>query len=168
MSTMDQRSDETFLRMAISLARQARDSGADPFGAVLVRDGVVVHQGQDLSLERSDPTAHAELSAISEFCRRENVISLEGYTLYSSTEPCPMCSGAIHWARISRVVFSVPQARLQQLSGGRTKPACDSIVNMGRRRVDVVGPLLLDEGLAVFEGYRFISKAERLASMRGK
>ena len=162
MSTPSPSSDERFLRMAIALARQARDAGVDPFGAVLVRDGVVVHQGQDLSLARSDPTAHAELSAISEYCHREHLISLEGYTLYSSTEPCPMCSGAIHWARISRVVYSVPQARLQQLSGGRPKPGCESIVNMGRRRVEVVGPLLMDEGLAVFDGYRFLSKAERL------
>jgi tRNA(Arg) A34 adenosine deaminase TadA len=62
-------SDERFLRLAISLAWQARQQGADPFGAALVRDGAVVHQGHDRCVELSDPVYHAELSLISEYCR---------------------------------------------------------------------------------------------------
>jgi tRNA(Arg) A34 adenosine deaminase TadA len=80
---------------------------------------------------------------------------LKGYTLYASTEPCPMCSGAIHGARLSRVVFSVSQAMLQRLSGGSPKPGCASIINTGVARTEIVGPLLPKEGLAVFEGYEF-------------
>lgn len=67
----------------------------------------------------------------------------------------------IHWARISKVVFSVSQEMLWRLSGGRSKPKCNEILNMGRKKVEVVGPFLPDEGLAVFDGYEFVPKAER-------
>ena len=81
---------------------------------------------------------------------------LDGYTLYTSTEPCVMCAGAIHWARISRVVFSVSQAMLQAITGGLPKPTAASLINSGRQRAEVVGPLLPDEGLRVFDGYVFV------------
>jgi tRNA(Arg) A34 adenosine deaminase TadA len=152
--------DEKFLRLAIDLAWQARRAGDDPFGAVLVRDGVILHQAADRSVELSDPTHHPELVTISEYCRRAGCRYLAGCTLYASTEPCPMCSGAIHWARLARVVFSVSQSMLQQISGGNIKPPCDGIINMGVRRTEVVGPLLVEEGLAVFEGFTFVRQAE--------
>jgi len=148
-------SDEHFLRLAIALAHQARERGAHPFGAVLVLDGLVVHQVYDRSADVSDPTFHAELSLISEYCRAQRLMSLDGYTLYASTEPCPMCAGAIHWARLSRVVFSVSQTMLQALSGGSPKPSAASIVNSARWQIEVAGPLIPEEGLAVFEGYSF-------------
>jgi tRNA(Arg) A34 adenosine deaminase TadA len=153
--------DTTFLRLAIDLARRAREAGADPFGAVLVRDGHVLHQAGDRSFALSDPTYHAELAVISEYCRQAGTMSLAGCTLYASTEPCPMCAGAIHWARLARVVFSVSQVMLQQFSGGHPKPPCGPIINMGIARAEVVGPCLADEGLAVFEGYVLLPKAER-------
>ncbi|HVO68736.1 MAG TPA: nucleoside deaminase [Aggregatilineaceae bacterium] len=148
-------SDEDFLRLAIALAHQGRERGGHPFGAVLVRGGKVVHQVYDRCAEFSDPTFHSELSLISEYCRAYHVMSLEEYTLYASTEPCPMCAGAIHWARISRVVFSVSQAMLQELSGGSPKPNAASIINATRYPIEVVGPLIPEEGLTVFEGYAF-------------
>lgn len=153
--------DAHFLRLAIKLAAEARDAGADPFGAVLVRDGVVLARGRDRSVEASDPTYHAELSVISAYCREKQVFSLEGCTLYCSTEPCPMCAGAIHWARISRVVFGLSQAMLNEISGGRLKPGSEPIINMGSARTEVIGPLLAEEGRAVFENYDWQPKHER-------
>lgn len=161
-------SDEQFLRLAIGLAHHARQQGADPFGAVLVVDGAVVHQAYDRSVEFSDPTYHAELSVISEYCRAHSRFSLDGYTLYTSTEPCTMCAGAIHWARISRVVYSVSQAMLQQLSGGRPKPSSRSLLNLDHGMAAIVGPLLSEEGLAVFDGYGFVPKIERHAAWEGR
>ncbi len=153
---MIQPRDEELLRLAIDLARQARRAGNEPFGALLVRDGAVVHQATQRSWELSDPTCHAELILISEYCRKTGTMSLAGCTMYTSSEPCPMCAGAIHWARVSRVVFSVSQAMIQQISGGRVKPPCEPIINMGRvPHTEVIGPLLAEEGLAVFEGYAF-------------
>jgi guanine deaminase len=151
--------DEEFLRRAIVLARQARELGFFPFGAILVAEGKIVHKAYDRRLLNNDPTAHAELSVISEYCRSHRVLSLQDYTLYSSTEPCVMCSGAIRWAGISRVVFSVSQAMLRELSGGLPKPSSISIINSGRRRVEILGPLLLEEGVEVLEGFSFESRA---------
>ena len=154
-----QEQDAIFLRRAIALAQENRRRGFDPFGAVLVYEGHIAHEDYDRSVERSDPTCHAELGVISEYCRVQKLFSLEGYTLYSSTEPCLMCTGAIHWSRLSRMVFSVSQAQLQQFSGGRTKPTCVSFLNSNQ--VNVVGPLLSDEGLVVFEGYHFSRRREQ-------
>ena len=153
--------DEHFLRQTFALARQARQQGGEPFGAVLVANGAVVHQAWDRCAQFSDPTFHAELRVISEYCQAQRQAKLKGYTLYASTEPCPMCAGAIHWARISRVVFSISQAMLQQLSGGSPKPGCASIINTGTKQAEIVGPLLPEEGLAVFDGYTFASRAAR-------
>jgi tRNA(Arg) A34 adenosine deaminase TadA len=154
--------DLDFLQQAIALARHGREQGGEPFGALLVANGVVRHQAANRCVERLDPTAHAELTVISEHCRAIGSMGLNGYTLYTSAEPCIMCAGAIHWARISRVVFSVSQAMLQALSGGRPKPSAASLINAGRQRVEVVGPLLPDEGLRVFDGYVFAPKATLL------
>jgi tRNA(Arg) A34 adenosine deaminase TadA len=154
-------SDLHFLRRAISLARKARESGEEPFGAVLVYNGEVVAETHSRKIALSDPTAHAELLLIREYCPRSGLLSLEGHTLYASAEPCPMCAGAIHWARISRVVFSVSQAMLQSISGGRLKPSAESIINCGSEKIEVVGPLIPEEGLAVFEGYTFVRKSGR-------
>ena len=154
--------DEAFLRQAIDLAKAARQSGEFAFGAVLVLNQQVVHQAADRCLMCADPTAHAELLLIGEYCRAQRTLDLDGYTLYTCVEPCVMCSGAIKWARISRVVFSVSQAMLQQLNGGRPKPSCAEIVNTGGRPIVVDGPLLPDEGLAAWAGFDFTPKRERL------
>jgi tRNA(Arg) A34 adenosine deaminase TadA len=154
--------DEDFLRIAIQLAKDARQRGADPFGAILIKDGKIVKQMSDRSLELTDPTYHAELSLISEYCRESRQISLEGYSLYTSTEPCSMCSGAIHWARVPRVVFSVSQKMLQRITGGDNDSQSPEIIRDGGRKVEIIGPLLPEIGLEVFDGYKFLTKKERL------
>lgn len=154
--------DEGFLRQAIALATRSRAAGEDPFGAVLVINGRVVHESGDRCIELSDPTAHAELQVIGNYCRAERRLSLERATLYCSVEPCAMCAGAIHWARIGRVVYSIPQEMLQVKSGGRTKPSCAQIINSGSRTTaEIIGPLLTEEGRVPLDGYTFGSKRAR-------
>ena len=100
-------SDEDFLRQAIRLATEHSAEGRNgPFGAVLVRNGVVVGTGWNRVVELADPTAHAEVLAIRDACSRLGTHDLSGSVLYCSCEPCPMCLSAIYWARISRVVFA--------------------------------------------------------------
>jgi tRNA(Arg) A34 adenosine deaminase TadA len=159
--------DEHFLRQVIALACQAREQGEDPFAALLVRDGRAVHRAIEGTVSTGDPTAHAELRLISEYCRGHQVYSLEGYTLYASAEPCPMCAGAIHWARISRVVYSVSQEMLQRMSKGRPKPSCAAVL-AGYGRAEIVGPLLAEEGQAVFQGYVFRPRAQRAVRPGGR
>ncbi len=77
-----------------------------PFGAVIVKDGVVIATGHNMVTSTNDPTAHAEIVAIRQACKKLGTFSLKGCTLYSSSEPCPMCFASIHWARLDRVVYA--------------------------------------------------------------
>ncbi|MBL8214583.1 MAG: nucleoside deaminase [Bryobacterales bacterium] len=99
-----------FLHRAIELAAtNARSSAGGPFGAVIVKDGEVIGEGVNQVTAINDPTAHAEVLAIREACRKLGVYQLPGCELYTSCEPCPMCLGAIYWAHIDRVYFAATQ-----------------------------------------------------------
>lgn len=98
--------DKRFMQQAIDLSTENVSNGGGPFGAVIVREGQVVATGVNRVTAEGDPTAHAEVSAIRNACRRDGSFRLEGCTIYSSCEPCPMCLGAIYWAGISRICFA--------------------------------------------------------------
>ena len=99
--------DQKFMRQAIHLAEQGMAAGdGGPFGAVIVRDGEVLGSGWNRVLATNDPTAHAEIVAIRDACRRTGSYWLEGSVLYVNCEPCPMCLAAIHWARIGALNFA--------------------------------------------------------------
>ncbi len=153
--------DETFIKQVMDLARQAAEQNIDPFAALLVKDGQLLASSLNQCVALSDPTAHAEMAVISEYCRENGLISLEGYTIYCSAEPCVMCSGAIHWSRISRVVFCMSQAHLQQFSGGKPKPSCEEIINVGNKKIEIVGPVLPELGIQLFTDFPFKSKKDR-------
>lgn len=95
-----------FMERAIELAvGNARAGRGGPFGAVVVRDGVIVAEGTNLVTITNDPTAHGEVMAIREACRRLGSFELTGCEIYTSCEPCPMCLAAIYWARLERVYY---------------------------------------------------------------
>lgn len=99
-------SDEHFMREAIRLAIEGVKNGnGGPFGAVIVKEGQIVGRGQNRVLVDKDPTAHAEVVAIRDACRQLGHFQLDGCVVYASSEPCPMCLGAIYWSRPSRIVF---------------------------------------------------------------
>jgi guanine deaminase len=99
--------DNPFMARAIQLSINNVQSGrGGPFGAVVVKDGNIVAEGANLVTAANDPTAHAEVLAIREACKKLRVFDLEGCEIYSSCEPCPMCLGAIYWARLARVFFA--------------------------------------------------------------
>src|SRR5688572_3154517 len=98
---------ETFMRRAIELAQRGADSNdGGPFGCVVVRDGEVVGEGWNKVTSTNDPTAHAEVVAIRDACARLGDFQLDGCSVYTSCEPCPMCLGAIYWARPDRVIYA--------------------------------------------------------------
>ncbi|HPW26531.1 MAG TPA: nucleoside deaminase [Tenuifilaceae bacterium] len=109
MSTKEQtlENDEKFMDEAIELAIKGvmSDEGG-PFGAIVVKDGRVVGKGNNHVTSTNDPTAHAEVMAIRDACRTLNTFQLNGCVLYTSCEPCPMCLGAIYWARLDKVFYS--------------------------------------------------------------
>src|SRR5678815_854020 len=98
--------DNRFMTRAIELAvENVRSGQGGPFGAVVVKNNEIVAEGVNRVTSTSDPTAHAEVVAIREACRKLAAFELSNCDLYSSCEPCPMCLGAIHWARLRRVYF---------------------------------------------------------------
>ncbi|MCA1747338.1 MAG: nucleoside deaminase, partial [Bacteroidales bacterium] len=96
----------TYIRRAIALAERNIDAGGGPFGAVIVKDGQVIAEASNQVTVDNDPTAHAEIVAIREAGRKLNNYDLTGCVIYTSCEPCPMCLGAIYWARISAVWYA--------------------------------------------------------------
>jgi guanine deaminase len=99
--------DRTFLARAAALSRSRMEAElGGPFGAVIVRDGIVLAEGWNAVTSARDPTAHAEVMAIRRACAAVDDFSLAGATIYSSCEPCPMCLCAIYWARLDRLVFA--------------------------------------------------------------
>ena len=99
--------DERFMRRAIELAeRGMNDRAGGPFGAVVVKNGELIAEGFNRVTSENDPTAHAEVVAIREACRKLKSFQLSGCTIYTSCEPCPMCLGAIYWARPDRIVYA--------------------------------------------------------------
>ncbi len=94
------------MRRAIELAVKNVSGGGGPFGAVIVKDGKVIAEGVNRVTSQNDPTAHAEIQAIRAACSALHTFDLSGCEIYSSCEPCPMCLGAIYWARLSHLYFA--------------------------------------------------------------
>src|ERR1051325_6322804 len=97
---------ETYLKQVIEMAVDNVRTGGGPFAALVVKDGVVIAAGANQVTRTNDPTAHAEMVAIREACRVLGDFQLAGCDIYTSCEPCPMCLGAIYWARPARVFFA--------------------------------------------------------------
>lgn len=113
----DQTTDAHWLERAVRLALENVAAGGGPFGAVIVGpDGEVLGEGQNRVTRDLDPTAHAEVTAIRAACRALGDFSLEGATLYTSCEPCPLCLSAALWARLDRVVYAAD--RYDAANGG--------------------------------------------------
>jgi len=102
--------DSKFLSEAVEIAAGNVKNGGGPFGAVIVRDGKVVGRGANQVTLTNDPSAHAEVVAIRDACKNLNTFKLEGCIIYSSCEPCPMCLGAIYWARLEKLYYAATQS----------------------------------------------------------
>ncbi len=103
---MHSKADETWTQQAIQLAIDSVAKGGGPFGAIIVKDSTIIGRGNNQVTLNNDPTAHAEIIAIRDACKTIHNFNLDGCTLYTSCEPCPMCLSAIYWARINRVVYA--------------------------------------------------------------
>jgi tRNA(Arg) A34 adenosine deaminase TadA len=152
--------DLAFLRQAIELARKARNDGRHPFGALIVneRGETVVAARNNAVRPNGDPTQHAEMLACSQAARMLTEAELAKCTLYTSTEPCAMCAGAIYWTGIGRVVFALAETGLLRYTGSHTENPtldlpCREVFARGQKPIAVAGPLLEDEAGLVHEGF---------------
>ncbi len=93
------------MRVAIELSKENVRNGGGPFGAVIAKDGEIIATGVNRVTANFDPTAHAEVSAIRAACTKLSTFNLEGYEIFTSCEPCPMCLGAIYWAHLSKMYY---------------------------------------------------------------
>jgi tRNA(Arg) A34 adenosine deaminase TadA len=150
--------DEEHLRHAIALARRARANGNHPFGSIVVTPGGRVVEGLNTVVTERDPTGHAETNVVRRAARSLTAEQLHASTLYTSTEPCAMCAGAIYWAGIARVVYALPEGELRAMvpaqDGEPTMDLpCRRVFAAGGRTVDVAGPALEAEAAAVHDGF---------------
>ncbi|MBA3696854.1 MAG: tRNA adenosine(34) deaminase TadA [Methylotenera sp.] len=113
--------DMAFMQQALQLAQQAGEAGEVPVGAIVVKDGEVIGRGSNAPIGTSDPTAHAEIMAMRDAAKQLGNYRLIDCTLYVSLEPCAMCSGAIHHARIARLVYGASDPKTG---------ACGSVINL--------------------------------------
>ncbi len=139
--------DETFMRLA--LAEAAR--GDFPFGAVIVRDGAVLATGHNSGIATNDPTAHGEMVAIRTFLSGRPAGELQGTTLYTTGEPCPMCMSAIVWCGIGRVVFAASIEELSTRIGQIMVPSRAIADAAPFATLSITGGVLAAEALALFK-----------------
>lgn len=149
--------DAKFLRQAIAVAQRARDKGNHPFGAVLAdAQGNVLLEGENTVSTAHDATGHAEMNLVRAACAKFDAAFLAQCTLFSSCEPCPMCTGAIYWAGIGRVGYALSEDGLYAFmpeSPYQFPVGCREILAHGKRAVEVIGPALEDEARVVHVGF---------------
>ena len=145
--------DERFLREAIRLSIEKMDAGAGgPFGAVVVRQGQIVGTGWNLVTSANDPTAHAEIVAIRDACRRLGTFRLAGCEIYASCEPCPMCLGAIYWARIERLYYAATREDAARAGFDDASIYDQIVLPQARRSIPAAGHLR-QEARAAFDAW---------------
>jgi tRNA(Arg) A34 adenosine deaminase TadA len=153
------RREADLLRASFEVAARAVKAGNHPFGAVLAdKEGRILLEAENTVVTDGDITGHAETNLVRMIDRETYGGALENSTLYASTEPCAMCSGAIYWAGIGRVVYGLSQTRFySSLTGARKQEGfdlpCREVFARGGRPVEVIGPTLEDEAAEVHAGF---------------
>ena len=148
------------MQRAIALAVENVKSGAGgPFGAVIVKDGRIIAEGVNRVTQTNDPSAHAEVVAIREACRALGAFQLSGCELYTSCEPCPMCLGAIYWARPDRVFFGATAADAAAAGFDDSFIYQELRREPSHRKIPMT-PIMREDALAAFRAWR--DKAGRI------
>jgi len=138
------------MRLAIGKARQGVATGQSPFGACIARSGEVVSCEHNVVWHTTDITAHAEIHAIREACRKLHTIDLSGCVIYSTCEPCPMCFSACHWARISKIVYGASIRDAHASGFHELQIANTRLKELGGSPVEITGDFLRHEAIALF------------------
>lgn len=144
--------DFLFMRRAIDLSLKNVKKGGGPFGAVVTRNGEILAESCNLVTETNDPTAHAEINVIRTAARKLNTFDLSGCVIYSSCEPCPMCLGAIYWARIDKVVFANTTSDAQNI-GFNDALIYEEISRPSQERKVEFREILREEALKAFKAW---------------
>jgi tRNA(Arg) A34 adenosine deaminase TadA len=151
----------TYLKMCIEVSKRSREHGNTPFGAILVdADGTVLLEQENIEITESNCTGHAETTLMEKASKLFRKEKLWSCTMYTTAEPCAMCSGAIYWGNLGRVVFGITEKRLLRLTGDNEQNPtfdlpCREIFARGQKPIEVLGPFpeIEEEVIAVHHGY---------------
>lgn len=145
---------EYWVRQAIRQAQAGIAAGQSPFGAVIVRENLLVGAGHNEVWLRGDPTAHAEVVAIQRATRELRTIDLTGCVIYTTCEPCPMCATAIHWARLDAVYCGATIADAASAGFNELHVPAAELYRIGRSRVRLVPDVLRHDCAALFAAWK--------------
>lgn len=145
--------DEVFMRKAIELSMLAVEHGNEPFGAVLVKDNEMVFTNENQIYTRHDPTFHGEAGLIREFCAQTGITDLQEYTMYSSCEPCFMCSGAMVWVKLGRLVYAASNMELEKILGNKGCNCSKMVFDNSFWQPQVTAGVLREESLVILNAY---------------
>ncbi|MDZ4871757.1 MAG: tRNA-specific adenosine deaminase [Chroococcidiopsis cubana SAG 39.79] len=138
---------EDFMRLALAEAKQ----GDSPYGAVIVKDNEVVAKGYNTVKRDCDPSAHAEMNVIRSLTAKIQTPSLEGYTIYATGEPCPMCASVCVWAGVSEIIIGASIQDLISVNQSQIDLACDEIIAKSFRNIKVTKGVLREECVKLFK-----------------
>lgn len=148
-----------FMRKAIELSALAVKHGNEPFGAVLVKDGEIVYTNENQIYSATDPTFHAEAGLLRRFCQETQITDLSNYTLYSSCEPCFMCSGALVWTKLGRLVYAASNRDLNRIFHEEGSDCSDMVFAHSPWKPEVTAGVLKEESMKILKAY-FGGKAD--------
>ena len=139
-----------FMKRAIELSLESVNKGGGPFGCVIVKDEKIVSEGSNRVTSSKDPTAHGEIVAIREACKKLNNFSLSGCELYSTCEPCPMCLSAIYWARIDKIYYANTRTDAKKIDFDDSLIYSEFQKSIDKRKIPMM-QMMRDEALKAFE-----------------
>ena len=139
-----------FMKRAIELSVQNVNKGGGPFGSVIVKDNQIIAEGSNKVTPTNDPTAHGEIVAIREACKKINDFSLKGCELYSTCEPCPMCLSAIYWARIEKIYYANTREDARKIDFDDSLIYSEFQKDIGKRKIPMI-QMMRNEALKAFE-----------------
>ncbi len=145
--------EDKFMKRAIELARSnIKNQKGGPFGAVIVKDGEIIGEGCNEVVLNNDPTAHAEIIAIRNACKELNSYQLDGCEIYTSCEPCPMCLGAIYWARLEKIYYAATRKDAESANFDDSFIYKEVSLPLSQRKIPSV-QLMNKESSAVFKDW---------------
>ena len=139
-----------FMKRAIELSVESVNNGGGPFGSVIVKDNKIISEGSNKVTTNNDPTAHGEIVAIREACKKLNNFSLNQCELYSTCEPCPMCLSAIYWARIEKIYYANTREDARKIDFDDSLIYTELQKNIDKRKISMI-QIMRNEALKAFE-----------------
>ena len=139
-----------FMKRAIELSIKSVNNGGGPFGSVIVKGDKIIAEGSNKVTSNNDPTAHGEIVAIREACKKLNNFSLNGCELYSTCEPCPMCLSAIYWARIDKIYYANTREDARKIDFDDSLIYTELQKSIDKRKIPMI-QIMRNEALKAFE-----------------